>query len=230
MSLDSLFTGIFDTTTTTSISASDFLLCIAVGLALGLYIAFTYTFKSKFTRSFVTTLAIMPAAVAMIILMVNGSIGTGVAIAGAFSLVRFRSAPGTAKEIGSIFIAVAAGLAIGMGYLAIAVVFSVLITVFSMLINFVNFGDKEDNKRVFTITMPEDLNYTQIFDDLFKKYTKSAELVNVKTTNMGSLFKLKYEINLIDAKAEKAFIDEIRCRNGNLEIAVTKQLSAGLEL
>lgn len=229
MSLDSFFSCIFDTTTTT-ISVSDYLLCLAVALGLGLYIAFTYTFKSKYTRSFVSTLAILPAAVAMIILMVNGSIGTGVAIAGAFSLVRFRSVPGTAKEIGSIFIAVAAGLAIGMGYLSLAIIFAVVITGFTLLLNFINFGTSSENKRIFTITMPEDLNYTQVFDDIFKKYTKNAELVNVKTTNMGSLFKLRYEIDLIDAKAEKIFIDELRCRNGNLEIAVSKQLSTGSEL
>ncbi|MFI3141513.1 MAG: DUF4956 domain-containing protein [Clostridia bacterium] len=230
MSLDSLFTGIFDSTSTTVISVSDFILCIASALIVGVIIALSYTFKSKYTRSFVTTLAILPAGVAMVIMMVNGNVGTGVAVAGAFSLVRFRSAPGTAKEIGAIFTAVGSGLAIGMGYIAIAYVFAIMIIAFNIIVALTNFGEKKATQRIFTITMPEDLNYTRVFDDLFKKYTKNTELINVKTTNMGSLFKLRYEIDLIDEHKEKEFIDQIRCRNGNLEITVSKQSNAGLEL
>ena len=147
----------------------------------------------------------------------------GVAVAGAFSLVRFRSIPGTAKEIGFIFIALAAGLATGMGYIAFAIIFTVVLCAMSFVYNIIGFGGKNvSGKKKLTIVIPESLDYTGVFNDIFKKYLVSCELVNVKTTNLGSLFRLKYEIVFKDPRKEKAFIDDLRTRNGNLEIICSK--------
>ena len=150
--------------------------------------------------------------------MVNGNLGTGVAVMGAFSLVRFRSAPGTAKEICSIFLSMAVGLATGMGYLAVAVLFVIIIGGMNILYNVVDFGGQKQVEKDLKIVIPESLDYTGVFDDLFKEYTSKCELLQVKTTNMGSLFKLDYRIVLKDIAKEKEFLDELRCRNGNLEI------------
>ena len=176
------------------------------------------------------TLAILPAIVAVVIMMVNGNVGAGVAVAGAFSLVRFRSVPGTAKEIAIIFLAMATGLISGMGYLGIAVLFAVVLGLVFLVLNVSPIGEADDRLKLLKITIPEDLNYTDAFDDLFEKYTRNASLMDVKTTNMGSLFKLSYHIRLKDASQEKAFIDELRCRNGNLEISISRQEENGYAL
>lgn len=164
------------------------------------------------------TLSLMPAIIQLIIMMVNGNLGTGVAVAGAFSLVRFRSVPGTAREICSIFLAMAIGLATGMGYIGIAATFLIIIGIVSIFLTVSNFGEQKQRDKMLKVTIPEDMDYSDIFDDLFSKYTKKSELVRVKTSNMGSLFELQYEITLVDSGQEKEFIDEIRCRNGNLNI------------
>lgn len=228
MSFNDLFSNLSSSDTTISITS--FMMCIIVALALGLIIAYAYSLQSKHTKSFVITLAMLPCVVAVIIMMVNGSIGTGVAVAGAFSLVRFRSVPGSAKEIGSIFVAMGSGLAIGMGYLGIAILFVLIITAFTYVLTNLHFGETKQTLKTLTITIPEDLNYTNIFDDIFKKYTNSIQLNFVKTTNMGSLFKLSYDLELKDSNSEKEFIDELRCRNGNLEIRITQQSSSTNEL
>ncbi len=230
MSLNSIFTSLFTDTATLNIEITTFMLCMVVALAIGLFLAFLYTIKTKYTKSFLVTLAILPAVVAMVIMMVNGNIGAGVAVAGAFSLVRFRSVPGTAKEIGAIFLAMGTGLAIGMGYLGFAVLFALLVSVASLLLTLSPVGEKSQGERVLSITIPENLDYTGIFDDLFHQYTTEFSLERVKTTNMGSMLRLTYHIQLVDTKLEKQFIDDIRCRNGNLEIVMARQVSAGLEL
>ncbi|WP_416387496.1 DUF4956 domain-containing protein [Chakrabartyella piscis] len=207
-----------------------FLLCMMVSLVLGILIAALYTYKTKYTKSFVLTLAVLPAVVCVVIMMVNGNIGTGVAVAGTFSLVRFRSVPGTAKEIGAIFLAMGTGLATGMGYLGYAVLFVVVLSLANFLLHMTSFGERKATERSLTITIPEDLDYTGVFDDLFAKYTNSCELAKVKTTNMGSLFKVTYDIELKQEHIEKELIDELRCRNGNLEILMSKQMNMGSEL
>ncbi len=218
------FSSVFDATASTNINVTDFILCLAVSIVLGLFMAKMYAYKTKCTESFVVTLALLPLAVAMVIIMVNGNIGAGVAVAGAFSLVRFRSVPGTAKEIVAIFTAMCTGLTVGMGYIAFAALFSVIACVFALFLNITNFGeDRNSASRTLQITIPESLNYTDVFDDIFANFTKEAKLLSAKTTNMGSLFKLSYKIELSDATKEKQFIDELRCRNGNLEIIITKQ-------
>lgn len=223
--LSSIFTGLFDTTATSVILVSQFVLCIAVSLVIGGALAWVYTFRSKYTASFVVTLAMLPAVVCIVIMMVNGNVGAGVAVAGAFSLVRFRSVPGTAKEIGTIFLAMAAGLIAGMGYLGYAVLFSLIMGIVMLLLNILGVGthQKDTKDKTLKITIPEDLNYGGAFDDVFEKYTEKCEIVSVKTSNMGSLYKLTYHLNLKDTSQEKAFLDELRCRNGNLEISIARQ-------
>lgn len=207
------------------ISVGNFFICLAVGLALGVVLAVGYKLKGRCTKSFATTLAILPAVVCVVIMLVNGNIGAGVAVAGAFSLVRFRSAPGTAKEIVAIFIAMCSGLLLGMGYIAFACIFTVIMAVILFVLNVVKIWNVKQSpkEKTLQITIPEDLNYSEVFDDLFKKYTDSYESVSVKTTNMGSMFKLKYHVVLKDVTQEKQFIDELRCRNGNLEIMMSNR-------
>lgn len=210
--------SIFLEGSTMTLTASNFLLSFAISLALGFVIAGLYMFRSHYSKSFVMTLVMLPAVVQVVILLVNGNLGVGVAVAGTFSLVRFRSVPGTAREITSIFLAMAVGLAAGMGYLEIAVLLVVVLGAVSMILTITSFGDQR-NRKDLRITIPESLNYTDVFDDILKSYAKNWELVQVKTTNMGSLYKLTYQIEMKDTSEEKKMIDELRCCNGNLEIS-----------
>ena len=230
--LENLFRGLFDTDFVAVISVTDFLLCLGCSLVLGLVMAFAYMYRTRYTKSFVITLALLPAVVCVVIMLVNGNVGTGVAVAGAFSLVRFRSVPGTAKEICTLFLAMGAGLIAGMGYLGFAVLFTIVMCAVFVLYNCLDFGTKKNAAtfKTFTITIPEDLDYSGVFDDIFTEFTRSHDLVRVKTTNMGSMFKLTYNVELADATREKEMIDKLRCRNGNLEIAVSKQETVGTEL
>lgn len=230
--LENLFKGLFDTDLTAVISVTDFLLCLGVSLVIGILMAFAYMYRTRYTKSFVVTLALLPAVVCVVIMMVNGNVGTGVAIAGAFSLVRFRSVPGTAKEICTLFLAMGAGLIAGMGYLGFAILFTVVMCIMFVLYNHLDFGTKKNAAtfKTFTITIPEDLDYSGIFDDIFSEFTTSHDLVRVKSTNMGSMFKLTYNVMLRDVTREKEMLDKIRCRNGNLEITVSKQETVGTEL
>ena len=220
-----LFSGIFDTALSSVINVKDFCLCIGVSLLLGVILALAYTFKSKFTKGFIFTLAVIPAIVCVVIMMVNGNVGTGVAVAGAFSLVRFRSAPGTGREIAAIFLAMGAGLVCGMGYIGYSVLFTVIMSLILALYNLVDFGfgRRAALHKSLRITIPEDLDYTNVFEDIFKEYTGSYELVKVKSVNMGSMFRLTYSIALRDASKEKELIDKLRTRNGNLEIMISRE-------
>ena len=230
--LESLFRGLFDTDMTSVISVTDFLLFIGCSLVIGLILAFGYMYRSRYTKSFIVTLALLPAVVCVVIMMVNGNVGAGVAVAGAFSLVRFRSVPGTAREITMLFLAMGAGLIAGMGYFAFALLFTVILCALSVLYNRLDFGAKRNAAvyKTLGITIPEDLDYSGVFDDIFREYASSCELVRVKTTNMGSMFHLTYNLTLRDAGSEKEMIDKLRCRNGNLEITVSKQETAAAEL
>ncbi len=227
-----LFRGIFDTDLTVVISLSDFLLCLGVSLVLGLILALVYTYKNRYTKSFVITLALLPAVVCVVIMMVNGNVGTGVAVAGAFSLVRFRSAPGTAKEICALFLAMGSGLIAGMGYLGYAGIFTLVLCLAFWLYNLLDLGTKRHNNnyKTVTVTIPEDLDYSHVFEDIFQTYTTSCDLIRVKTTNMGSMFRLTYQVTLKNGDQEKEMIDHLRCRNGNLEISVSMQETSVAEL
>ena len=211
---------------------AQFSLATGAALLLGLVIAFTYMYNTRYTKSFVVTQALLPAIICVIIMMVNGSIGTGIAVAGAFSLVRFRSVPGTAKEICTLFLAMASGLIAGTGYLGIAAVFTAVMCLAFLILSKLDMGTKKnsDKYKTFRVMVPEDLDYTGVFEDVFSEYTSSCELVQVKTTNMGSMFRLTYDIVMKDPAREKELIDRIRCRNGNLEINVSRQETVAAEL
>ena len=230
--LETLFKGLFDTDLTTVISPGKFLLCLGVSLALGLIMALAYMYRARYTKSFLATLALLPGVVCIVIMLVNGNVGAGVAVAGAFSLVRFRSVPGTAKEICALFLAMGTGLITGMGYLGFAVLFTVVMCAMFYVYNRLDFGAKKNAQRykTMTVTIPEDLDYTDVFEDIFARYTCAHELVRVKTTNMGNLFRLTYDICLTDPAKEKEMIDMLRARNGNLEISVSRQETTAMEL
>ncbi len=209
----------------TELTLTSFLICTGVSLLLGVGTALVAGYRSRSTQSLTVTLAILPAVVQAVIMLVNGSIGAGIAVAGAFSLVRFRSAPGSAREIAAIFLAMAIGLATGMGYVGLAVLLFLILAGAMLALTALRFGQKEDAGRILKITIPEDLDYDGLFDDLFERYTTAHTLEKVKTTNMGTLYELRYRITLRQEPVPKVFLDELRCRNGNLNITCCREES-----
>ncbi len=212
-----------------TVANSDFLLCTLASFVMGLLIAFSFSFKNSKSGNLKFALIVLPSIVQAVIMLVNGNIGTGVAVMGAFSLVRFRSAPGNARDIASIFLAMAVGLAMGAGNIALGVVIGILVCAANIIYTLVNLKKDPFAEKELIVTIPEGLDYVGIFDGLFQSYTKSHRLVQVKTTHMGSLFKLKYEIVLKDKLQEKKFLDEIRTLNGNLEISLGRKESTPYE-
>lgn len=226
-----MFESLFATTTTSSIQLMPLLAAIACSLVLGFMLSLTYCYKNRHTKSFVLSLAVLPAVVAVVIAMVNGNVGAGVAVAGAFSLVRFRSAPGSARDIVYIFLAMCLGLVAGMGYITTAFVVCVVFCVVLIAYQSINVGPLgESADRALRITVPEDLDFDGVFDEILDKYCTYYELVLVKTTNMGSLYRLNYEIGLRDVSRTRNLIDELRCRNGNLEVQIAHEMTASNEL
>ena len=208
----------FNSVIPNAMTLSAFLMCIFAALVLGVLTALVFSFRNKHSGSLILALAVLPPIVTLVIMMVNGNIGAGLAVAGTFSLVRFRSAPGTAREICGLFMSTAIGITCGMGYIGIAAVFFLVMAVFLALLSLFRFGETAASSRQLKITIPENLDYDGLFDDIFEKYTSRHELVKVKTTNMGTLYELTYTINLKTPEVSKQFIDDIRCRNGNLNI------------
>ena len=225
--LNQLFNDVF---TSTAVKPLTMLEAIGVALVLGLVVAKVYQYKTVYSKSFVMSLALLPALIAVVIFLVNGSLGAGVAVMGAFSLIRFRSAPGGAKELVSIFLVMTIGIAIGMGYLVFATVFTFIMSLAMLLLEVVNFGQMKHSMRQLTVVIPESLDYESIFDDIFNKAANHIELANVKTSDMESLFKLKYIIQLNGRMTEKELIDALRTRNGNLEIAISRYITKENEL
>lgn len=220
--LTNLFRGVFDTAFTVVIDPGTFLLCLGTALAAGLGLCLMAQWHSKGTDSFSLTLALLPATVCVVIMMVNGNVGTGVAVAGTFSLVRFRSAPGSGREISAIFIAMGAGLLAGMGYLAYCLLFTTVLG--GTIMAYTALAQKHAPQyRQLRITIPENLDYVGVFDPVLSSYTSSYTLKQVKTCNMGSLFKLTYDLTLPASQQEKLLLDELRCLNGNLEISLSYQ-------
>lgn len=207
---------------TAAFSLTNFLMCTIASLGLGAIISLSYMWTNVHNKGFVITLFVLPSIVQMVILLVSGSVGTGVAALGAFSLVRFRSIPGTAKEISSIFLAMAVGLATGTGYVGIAILFTLMVCATMLALNYSSFGEKRAGERFLKVTIPENLDYTTVFDSVFDDFTRDSELLSVKTTNMGSLYRLEYRIELNDDANEKQLIDALRTRNGNLEISCSR--------
>lgn len=209
-------------------TAEEFLVCAAGSLLLGGVLALIHTYRNRTTRNFILTLILLPVTVQTVIMMVNGNLGTGVAVMGAFGLVRFRSAPGNSREIGSVFLAMAAGLAGGMGYLGVAALLVVLVGIATVLVMRFPYREHGRQEKELKVTIPENLDYHGIFDDLFRKYTDGAQLIRVRTVNMGSLYELQYHVLLKNDEEEKEFLDQIRCRNGNLGL-VCGRVPAGRE-
>lgn len=217
--LNSLFS-----TATSQVELTEVLVCSLVSIILGIIIALTHKYTSKYNKNFLTTISVLPLLVQTVIIMVNGNLGTSVAILGAFSLVRFRSLPGTSKEILSVFFSMTIGLATGMGHLVFASIITVIGCIILLLLNKITLFDKNKQEKILKITIPENLDYTTVFDDIFNKYTKKVELEQVKTTNMGSMFDLSYRVVLNKDINEKQFIDDLRVKNGNLKIILTHPL------
>lgn len=197
---------------------STYLICMACAFVCGIVVAFAATFRSRSSKSFFLTLILLPAVVQTVITMVNGNVGTGIAVAGAFSLVRFRSVPGKAKDIAAIFLTMTAGLTCASGYVAIAILFSIIASAVMILITLIPV--RTEREYDLRITVPEALNYTEIFDDIFQKYTKSCRIASVRTTNMGSLYRIDYKLEMKNSAQTREMIDELRCRNGNLEVRI----------
>lgn len=207
----------------TSIQWSDLLICILVSLALGLLVARVHMVRNVYTKSFVVTLAVLPVLVQSVIMLVNGNLGTGLAVVGAFSLIRFRSVAGGSREITSIFWSMGIGIATGMGYVIYSVIFSAIVAAFLILLHLFPFGDRSKvAERELKVTIPEDLDYPDLFQDIFENYTYSNKLNSVRTTTMGSLYELRYVLLLKDESKEKELIDAIRVRNGNLPVVLGK--------
>lgn len=210
-----------------SLSIQSALICMATALILGLVVAYSHKILSKGSKNFIISLAVLPLLVEVIITMVNGNLGTSVAILGAFSLIRFRSAPGNAKELVSIFLAMAIGLATAMGYVTFAITFTLIAIIAIAILSKINIESKD---MLLKITVPEDLDYTNCFNDIFSKYSKKTEFIKSKTVNMGSMYEIIYNLELSNLSKQKEFIDELRCRNGNLKIILERMPENGMEL
>ncbi len=221
---------LFGSVITTTIDAMSFLACTVASVLIGAFIAFVYTYKAKSSKNFTITIALLPLVVQVVIMLVNNSLGAGIAVAGAFSLTRFRSVPGTAKEICAVFATMAVGLATGMGFIGVGVIFAVVIMLLNVVYSAILFNGKKGDVQELKITIPESLDYYDLFDDLFEKYADKHELMRVKTASMGSLYLLTYSVTLKDKNQQKEFIDELRCRNGNLEISLGRPVSPKEEL
>ncbi len=211
--------SIFGSVLGTEVTLTAFLICLGGALVCGVITALSAAFRNRVSKSFFVSLILLPMIVETVITMVNGNIGTGVAVMGAFSLVRFRSVPGKAKDIVAIFLAMTAGLACASGYVGIAVLFTLIISVITILLSLIKFGDEK--LLLLNVTVPESLNFAHGLDDVFAEYTKKYYLTATRTTNMGSLYKLTYKIELKNKEKMQEFIDALRCRNGNLEIMIT---------
>lgn len=199
------------------------LICVISSILLGLIISFIHIKSGKNSKNFIITLTLLPLLVATVMIMVNKNLGTGVAIAGAFSLIRFRSIPGTSREIISVFWAMAVGIAIGMGQIFFATIVTLVVGLIMFILNTSKYGENRDNEKILEIQIPEDLEYDTMFNEVFNKFTNNYELIKTKTTNLGSLYELKYMINLKHDVSEKHFIDELRILNGNLKICLHKE-------
>lgn len=227
MSGSNFFSSILESSTLTG---TEFLICTICAIVCGLVIALLYNIKNHCSKSFFITLSVLPAAVQMVIMLVNGNLGTGVAVAGAFSLVRFRSAPGKGQEIACIFQAMAVGLAAGMGYIGIAAIFTLVISGLMLILNLTGIGQSNKQERVLKITVPENLDFEGRFDNIFDKYLDKYTIDEVKTSNMGSLYKISYHVVTKANISVKAMMDELRAGNGNLEISLARQVTGMDEL
>lgn len=217
-----MFNSILGNTTTSSIELTGFLICAGISLVLGFVIALTHKYTSRYSNNFLITITLLPILVMSIMLMVNGNLGTSIAIMGAFSLVRFRSLPGTSREILIVFFAMAVGLATGMGQIWFAIFITIIGCVMLFILNSLVFSNKKELEQELKISIPENLDYPTIFDDIFEEYTSKITLERTRTTNLGSIFELTYQVVLKSGVNEKEFIDKIRVRNSNLKVSLSR--------
>lgn len=219
-----MLNSIFENTSTSSVSLSSLLLSFAISIILGFVIAIVHKRTSKYSKNFLITVSLLPILVQSVMLMVNGNLGTSIAIMGAFGLIRFRSIPGTSKEILTVFFSMAVGLATGMGQIWFAMLLTVIGCLLILIFNKVDIFNKNKNEKRLKVLIPEDLDYQNVFDDIFEEYTTFNSLDTVKTTNMGSMFELDYTVILKSNVSEKDFIDKIRIRNSNLKITLSRDI------
>lgn len=224
MTFESLFT------TNLSFDMASTLICLGASLALGLVLSVAYMLSGPYSKSFVVSLVLIPAVVHVVILFVNQNFGAALAVGGTFALLRFRSAPGTAREISAVFCTLAIGITTGMGYVVYAVVITVVLGLVMVLLGLTPFGEDAGMDRALRIVIPESLDYTEVFDDVFREYTRKYHLELVRTTNMGSMYELQYYVTLKDRKKEKAFMDALRERNGNMPITCAQVMPKKDEL
>ncbi len=219
---DTALTSIFGSagSLAASVTTQEFLWCCLASIVLGACVAGIYMFRHSYSKNFVVTLALLPLIVQMVITLVNGNLGAGIAVMGVFNLVRFRSIPGSAKDIGSVFPAMAVGLATGMGFIALAVGFTIIVAIVNMIYVLSPFGRPRQPEKMLTVTVPEDLEFEGMFDEVLDRFAAESELTEVRTTNMGSLYQMQYAVRLREPRTEKQLIDELRCLNGNLKISL----------
>jgi len=210
----------FESIISETLTLSSISICILVDIILGLFVSLIYMNTTKYSKNFVITLTLLPLLVSVVMIMVNGSLGTSIAILGAFGLIRFRTIPGTSQEIACVFWAMALGLSVGMGQIWFAVIVAVITGLLLLILSKTKFGEHGYDYKTMKITIPENLNYEDVFKEEFDKYLTRYELTKMKTTNLGSLYELTYNITFKKDVKEKEFIDELRVKNGNLKIVV----------
>ncbi|MGN0077165.1 MAG: DUF4956 domain-containing protein [Coriobacteriales bacterium] len=220
--LDSTFTSLYADTGSAmaSVTSAEFLICCAASVVFGLVVAGVYMFRHSYSKNFVVTLALLPLIVQMVITLVNGNLGAGIAVMGVFNLVRFRSIPGTAKDIASVFLAMAVGLATGMGFIGLAALFTAVVALVNIAFVASPLGRPQEQEMELSILVPEDLEFNGMFDGVLAEHTSSAQLKSVQTTNMGSLYKLSYAVRVCDMARSKEMLDELRTLNGNLKVSL----------
>ena len=222
----SLFSSIF----TSSFTLGQFLIAVLASMVLGFVVSIYYMFRNTYSKSFVPSLILIPAIECVVIIMINGNMGAGIAVAGSFALIRFRSARGSSKDLTAIFMAMAIGIICGTGYIGIAVLFTLIVCVVGMFLSFVKYGECDGKMRYLKITVPENLNYDEAFEEVLDNYCSSYEIEKVKTLSLGSLFRVDYSIVMKDTSKIKAMIDDLRIRNNNLEIVCGKEAVSKEEL
>ncbi len=220
-----MFEAIFNTTTTsTSISLTSALLTIIISFVLGGIISFTYmksSNKGVYSQNFALTLVLLPTVIAIIILLVGSNVARAFSLAGAFSIIRFRSTAGDPKDIGYVLFTMAAGLACGVGFFGYALLFTIILCLLMIILYYIDFGKKNTSQKLLKITIPEDLDYEGAFDDIFNEFTTNYVLRKIKTMDLGSLFQLVYVVTMDNGINSKEFLDALRCRNGNLNITLS---------
>ena len=216
-----MFNSLFDPNSL-GLDIETVLVSAGAALVLGIALAFTHARTSQTTKGMLVTLAVLPVLVMAVMIMINGSLGTSIAILGAFSLIRFRSIAGRAKDLAAVFAAMMIGLACGMGHVIFGAIIMGIYIMATILLTFTPLLEPNRRERVLKIVIPEDLDYEDVFDEIFKKYTSRARLVRMKTINMGSLYKLTYDVKIRHGVKEKDFLDAIRVKNMNLKVLLSE--------